>query len=592
MTHPFLDLGLSEEIVNAIIDLGYENPSEIQQKAIPHLLQDQSDIVALAQTGTGKTAAFSLPLLERLDSSQKHVQALILSPTRELAIQIAKDIQNYSKNLRGIRVATVYGGASIFEQSKSIKRGAQIVVATPGRLKDMINRRFINLDKIDICVLDEADEMLNMGFKDDLDEILSTCPDYRSTWLFSATMPREVARIAKEYMTDPAEITCGKKNEGASTVEHHYSVVSNHNRYAGLKRLIDFTDDMFGIIFCRTRHETQDVAERLISDGYNAGSLHGDLSQKQRDVVMGHFRKRNIQFLVATDVAARGIDVNNITHVIHYQLPEDVEAYTHRSGRTGRAGNKGVSYAIITGRDKGKIRRIEGIIKKKFEIKMLPSAQDVANKRLIAVASKWKNVTVNEKLSERYLEYFTEEFTELSKEDLIKRFITIEMEQFLSKVKDVDINQKEGEGSARGGRNESEKRLFINLGEEHGFDWTSLKDFIRNSTGLGQDDISRVDVMNKFSFFNVHKDNYDRVMENVVGEDHDGVRVNIEETKRSGRSGGGGGGRRRGGGDRRGGGGGDRDRRSGGGSRRRSSFRGSGDRDKGQNRERRGRRHS
>ena len=332
MTHPFLDLGLSEEIVNAIIDLGYENPSEIQQKAIPHLLQDQSDIVALAQTGTGKTAAFSLPLLERLDSSQKHVQALILSPTRELAIQIAKDIQNYSKNLRGIRVATVYGGASIFEQSKAIKRGAQIVVATPGRLKDMINRRFINLEQIDICVLDEADEMLNMGFKDDLDEILSTCPEDRSTWLFSATMPREVARIAKEYMTDPAEITCGKKNEGASTVEHFYSVVASHNRYAGLKRLIDFEDNMFGIIFCRTRHETQDVAERLISDGYNAGSLHGDLSQKQRDVVMGHFRKRNIQFLVATDVAARGIDVNNVTHVIHYQLPEDVEAYTHRSG--------------------------------------------------------------------------------------------------------------------------------------------------------------------------------------------------------------------------------------------------------------------
>ncbi len=590
MTHPFLDLGLSEEIVNAIIDLGYENPSEIQQKAIPHLLQDQSDIVALAQTGTGKTAAFSLPLLERLDSSKKHVQALILSPTRELAIQIAKDIQNYSKNLRGIRVATVYGGASIFEQSKSIKRGAQIVVATPGRLKDMINRRFINLDKIDICVLDEADEMLNMGFKDDLDEILSTCPDYRSTWLFSATMPREVARISKEYMTDPAEITCGKKNEGASTVEHHYSIVSSHNRYAGLKRLIDFDDNMFGIIFCRTRHETQDVAERLISDGYNAGSLHGDLSQKQRDVVMGHFRKRNIQFLVATDVAARGIDVNNVTHVIHYQLPEDVEAYTHRSGRTGRAGNEGVSYAIITGRDKGKIRRIEGIIKKKFELKMLPSANDVANKRLIAVADKWKNVVVNEKLVDNYMEYFTEQFEELSKEDLIKRFITVEMEQFLSKVKDVDINVKEGAGSTRGGRNASEKRLFINLGEEHGLDWTSLKDFIRESTGLGQDDISRVDVMNKFSFFNIHQDNYDRIMDNVTGKDFDGVRVNIEETKRSGRSGGGGGGRRRGGGDRRGGNGGG-DRRNGGGSRRRSSF--SNDRgDRGQNRERRGRRHS
>lgn len=588
MTHPFLDLGLSEEIVNAIIDLGYENPSEIQQKAIPHLLQDQSDIVALAQTGTGKTAAFSLPLLERLDSNQKHVQALILSPTRELAIQIAKDIQNYSKNLRGIRVATVYGGASIFEQSKSIKRGAQIVVATPGRLKDMINRRFIHLDKIDICVLDEADEMLNMGFKDDLDEILSTCPDERSTWLFSATMPREVARISREYMTDPAEITCGKKNEGASTVEHFYSVVASHNRYAGLKRLIDFDENMFGIIFCRTRHETQDVAERLISDGYNAGSLHGDLSQKQRDVVMGQFRKRNIQFLVATDVAARGIDVNNITHVIHYQLPEDVEAYTHRSGRTGRAGNKGVSYAIITGRDKGKVRRIEGIIKKKFELKMLPSAKDVANKRLIAVADKWKNVVVNDKLVENYEEYFTEQFEELSKEDLIKRFITIEMEQFLSKVKDIDINQKEGAGSARGGRNESEKRLFINLGEEHGLDWTSLKDFIRNSTGLGQDDISRVDVMNKFSFFNIHKDNYDRIMDNVTGQDYDGVRVNIEETKRSGRSGGGGGRRRSGGGGDRNRGGGDR--RNGGGSRRRSSF--SGDRDRGQNRERRGRRHS
>ncbi|MGB0427387.1 MAG: DEAD/DEAH box helicase [Flavobacteriales bacterium] len=590
MEHPFMDLGLSEDIVAAVVDLGFEKPSEIQEKAIPLLLEEQSDIVALAQTGTGKTAAFSLPLLERIKPSDAHVQALILSPTRELAIQIARDIQDYSKYLKRIKVATVYGGANIFEQSKAIKRGAQIVVATPGRLKDMINRRFISLEHIETCILDEADEMLNMGFKDDLDEILSYCPDERSTWLFSATMPREVARIAKNYMQNPIEITCGTKNQGASSVTHQYSIVKPFNRYAALKRLIDFEPDMFGIVFCRTRHETQDVAERLIADGYNAGALHGDLSQNQRDVVMGHFRKKHIHFLVATDVAARGIDVNNVTHVINYQLPEDVEAYTHRSGRTGRAGNTGISYAIITPKDKGKIRRIEGIIKKKFEPTDLPSAKDVADKKLISIAAKWKDLEINDELAENFLPYFNEVFEDVSKEDILKRLITKEMEKFLSKVKNENINHSGKDGDRERGGRRDQKRYFINLGENHGFDWMSMKDYIREQTGLGQDDLQRVDVMNKFAFFTVHQSHSDLILERVHGQNYDGTTVNIEETKQDRRhgKGGGGGGRRRndsGGGRRRSGGGGGGDWS---GKRRSLGSR----RDNPQSRERRGRRHS
>ena len=497
MEHPFMDLGLSEDIVAAVVDLGFEKPSEIQEKAIPLLLEEQSDIVALAQTGTGKTAAFSLPLLERIKPGDAHVQALILSPTRELAIQIARDIQDYSKYLKRIKVATVYGGASIFDQSKEIKRGAQIVVATPGRLKDMINRRFINLENIATCVLDEADEMLNMGFKDDLDEILSYCPDERSTWLFSATMPREVSRIAKNYMQNPIEITCGTKNQGASSVTHQYSIVKPFNRYAALKRLIDFEPDMFGIVFCRTRHETQDVAERLIADGYNAGALHGDLSQNQRDVVMGHFRKKHIHFLVATDVAARGIDVNDLTHVINHKLPDQIENYNHRSGRTGRAGSKGISVVLVNNKEKGRLRSIERIIKKKFEAKKVPTGKEICQNQLMHLIEKVKATEVNTEQIEEFLPSIYEKLEDLSREELVQKFVSLEFNSFLTYYdKSADLNDLSSsrDSSSRGrSRDENMTRFFINLGRKDKLNPASLIGLINDQKIADKIEIGAID---------------------------------------------------------------------------------------------------
>ncbi|MCT4665821.1 MAG: DEAD/DEAH box helicase [Flavobacteriales bacterium] len=532
MDNPFLALGLDERLVAAVGDLGYEKPSEVQQKAIPHLLQDQSDLVSLAQTGTGKTAAFSLPLLQHINTSKKHIQGVILSPTRELALQIAEDIKSFSKYLPKIKVATVYGGASIENQYRDIKRNPQIVVATPGRLKDMLKRRMIKLEEIKVCILDEADEMLNMGFKDDLDFILDRCGEERNTWLFSATMPPEVSRIAKEYMSNPFEITCGRKNEGSNNVAHQYVVVQNFNRYQALKRLIDFQQDMFGVIFCRTRHETQDVAAKLINDGYNAGPLHGDLSQAQRDTVMGHFRKRNIQFLVATDVAARGIDVNDITHVIHYKLPEQIESYTHRSGRTGRAGKSGISISITTSSERKKIKAIERVIKKEFDKVLLPSSKDVANNKLMQVVNKLKNQEINEELISKYTSYLSEEFDAVSKEELLQKFVTMEMEIFLKGVSDDDINHKGQRNDERGSGKGDRKRFYISIGEKDGFkSWTELKDVLRETTGLGKDDFTHVDVMKTFSFFTVASRNEKLVFDKFNGSTWKGRNVSVELTK-------------------------------------------------------------
>ena len=395
----FEALGLGESILKAIEDMGFTEPSEVQEKAIPILLEQDTDIVALAQTGTGKTAAFGFPLLEKVDAQSSVTQGLILSPTRELCLQIANELKNYSKHISRMRTVAIYGGASIHDQSREIKRGAQIIVATPGRMKDMINRKMVDISKIGYCVLDEADEMLNMGFYEDINSILSHTPDDKSTWLFSATMPREVATIAKRFMHDPAEITVGHKNTGSNSVSHEYYMINSRDRYSALKRLADANPDIFSVIFCRTKRDTQKVAENLIEDGYNAGAIHGDLSQNQRDLVMKSFRGRQIQMLVATDVAARGIDVNDITHVINYRLPDEIETYTHRSGRTGRAGKVGISMVIVSKSEARKIKTLERILDKKFERKEIPSGKEICQIQLLHLANDIKKSEVNEDIN-------------------------------------------------------------------------------------------------------------------------------------------------------------------------------------------------
>src|SRR6201985_1380852 len=439
--NPFIELGIRHDIVNAISELGFENPTPIQEQSIPVLLTGSNDFVGLAQTGTDKTAAFGLPLLELLDFTQNHPQALVLCPTRELCLQITNDLKNYSKNMDNVHVVAVYGGASIQDQLRQIRRGVQIVVATPGRMLDIINRKAIDFSDVKFVVLDEADEMLNMGFQEDIDSILSTTPDETTTWMFSATMPAEVRRIAKKYMTDPHELTMGTKNTGNANIEHEYYIVRARDKYAAFKRIVDFNPEIFGIVFCRTKIETQEIAEALIKDGYNADSLHGDLSQQQRDKVMKRYRERSLQLLIATDVAARGIDVNDVTHVINYSLPDELENYTHRSGRTARAGKTGVSISIINGKELGKIRQIERVIGKKFIKAEIPTGFDVVEKQLFALVHKVHNVEVNEQQIEVYIPRIMDEFAELSKEDIIKRFASLEFNRFLDYYKNApDLN--------------------------------------------------------------------------------------------------------------------------------------------------------
>jgi ATP-dependent RNA helicase DeaD len=418
--NPFNELGIRHDIVNAITELGFTSPTPIQESAIPVLLSGSNDFVGLAQTGTGKTAAFGLPLLELIDYKKNFPQALILCPTRELCLQISNDVKNYAKNLPNCNVVAVYGGANIVNQLRDIKRGVQIVVATPGRMKDILNRKAIDFSQVKYVVLDEADEMLNMGFQEDIDDILSTTPTDKKTWLFSATMPREVRAIAQKYMTDPKELTMGTKNAGNVNIEHEYYIVKARDKYAAFKRIVDYNPEIFGIVFCRTKIETQEIAEHLVKDGYNADSLHGDLSQQQRDKVMKRYRDRSLQLLIATDVAARGIDVNNVTHVINYSLPDEIENYTHRSGRTGRAGKTGISIAIINQKETHKIRQIEKTIGKQFTKAEIPTGFDVVEKQLFALVHKVHNVEVNEKQIDQYIPRIMDEFADLSKEDIIR----------------------------------------------------------------------------------------------------------------------------------------------------------------------------
>lgn len=555
----FEALGLQKSLLDAIADLGFETPSEVQEKAIPILLEGETDLVALAQTGTGKTAAFGFPLIQKIDSNSRTTQGLILSPTRELCLQITNELQLYAKYERNINVVAIYGGASITEQARQIKRGAQIIVATPGRMKDMISRRLVDISKIDYCVLDEADEMLNMGFMEDIKDILSNTPNEKSTWLFSATMPKEVAVIAKKFMHSPQEITVGAKNSGATTVQHEYYVVGGRERYPALKRLADTNPDIFSVIFCRTKRDTQKVAENLIEDGYNAGALHGDLSQNQRDLVMNSFRKKQIQILVATDVAARGIDVDDITHVINYQLPDEIETYTHRSGRTGRAGKSGISMVLITRSEQRKIKAIENKINQKFELKKIPSGMEICGIQLHHLANKIKDAETNADV-DSYLPAINEILEGIDREELIKKLVSAEFTRFsnyYNKSKDLNAsvdNDRERTDGRRGGETPTNGavRYFINIGEKDGYDWMSLKDFIRDTVGLGQDDIFKVDVKDSFSFFNTDAVVTEKILSTFTEFKVDGRFVNVEVSKSPG---GGGGGKRRSGGSNSGGGG-------------------------------------
>ncbi|MBT8243938.1 DEAD/DEAH box helicase [Winogradskyella sp.] len=552
----FQELGLNEDLLHAITDMGFVTPSEVQAQAIPLLLNEERDLVALAQTGTGKTAAFGFPMLQKIDVDSRTTQGLILSPTRELCLQITNELKQYGKYCKGLNVTAIYGGSSITDQARQVKRGAQIIVATPGRMKDMISRKLVDISKIQYSVLDEADEMLNMGFYEDITDILSYTPDEKSTWLFSATMPREVATIAKKFMYDPLEITVGNKNESTSNVSHEYYLVNARDRYQALKRLADANPDIFSVIFCRTKRDTQKVAENLIESGYSAGALHGDLSQNQRDLVMKSFRNKQIQMLVATDVAARGIDVDDITHVINYQLPDEIETYTHRSGRTGRAGKTGVSMVIVSKSELRKIKSIERIIKKQFEKKEIPSGAEITEVQLMSLANKIHNTETGHEI-DKYLDSINELFENDSKEDLIKKFFSVEFNRFHNYYqKSKDLGVVEARDGGEGHVSSNDTRYFINVGRKDGFDWMKLKDFLKEKLELGRDDVFKVDVKESFSFFNTEKAMQEKVLTFFTDFKHEGRFVNVEVSENKGRSGGkrrrdGGGRKRDGGGNRR-----------------------------------------
>jgi len=534
----FQKLGLDAELLQAITDLGFETPSEVQEKSIPILLEQDTDFVALAQTGTGKTAAFGFPMLQKIDIYSRTTQGLILSPTRELCLQITNEMKLYGKHCKGLNVVAIYGGSSITDQARAVKKGAQIIVATPGRMKDMISRRLVDISKIEYAVLDEADEMLNMGFYEDITDILSHTPEDKSTWLFSATMPKEVSTIARKFMNDPIEITVGNRNESTSQVSHEYYLVNSRDRYQALKRLSDANPDIFSVVFCRTKRDTQKVAEQLIDDGYNAGALHGDLSQNQRDLVMKSFRNKQIQMLVATDVAARGIDVDNITHVINYQLPDEPEIYTHRSGRTGRAGKTGISMVIVSKSEVRKIKSIERIIKKQFEKKEIPDGSEICEVQLMSLANKIHNTEINHEI-DKHLTSINELFADTDKDELIKKFFSVEFTRFYNYYnKSKNLNIAEGSYDKESGResrgNSNSARYFINVGSKDGFDWMKLKDFLKEVLELGRDDVFKVEVKESFSFFNTEKELQEKVLAFFTDFKHEGRFVNVEVSENRG----------------------------------------------------------
>lgn len=514
----FSELGLRQELIDAVSNLGFENPMPVQEKVIPFMLSNDRDLVALAQTGTGKTAAFGLPILNMITSENK-IQSLILAPTRELCIQISNDLKNYSSLLKNIKIVPVYGGENIVSQFKQLDVQPQVLVATPGRLIDLINREKVKLNEVKYLVIDEADEMLNMGFQEDLETILQFVPSTRRTLLFSATMPEAIAKIAQQYMHDAEEIAVGTRNAGADNVEHVYYMVQAANRYLALKRIVDMNPDIYGIVFCRTRQETKEVAEKLMKDGYNADALHGDLSQAQRDTVMNKFRIKNIQVLVATDVAARGLDVSNLTHVINYNLPDDVEVYTHRSGRTGRAGKKGVSCVIIHSRERNKLRDIEKIIKKEFVRKMVPTGMDVCKRQLFHLIDKMENVQVNNEEIDVFMPQISAKLSYLSKEEIISRFVSLEFNRFVEYYKDsedinIDLKTEKKEKKKKG----KKVRLKILYGFKQNATPRSVLGVINEVTQDKSIMIGDIEITNKFTFFDVFEDQADAVIQAFQNE--------------------------------------------------------------------------
>lgn len=542
----FEELGVGEPLRRAIEELGFETPMPVQEAVIPHLLGDDGgDVVALAQTGTGKTAAFGLPVLQRIDPSKHVPQALILAPTRELCLQIAGDLADFSKYIPDVTVLPVYGGSSIESQIRALRAGVEVIVATPGRLIDLINRGVVNSSDVHTVILDEADEMLNMGFLDSIEEILSHIPEDRRMLLFSATMPADIAKIARKYMRDYREFVIGNRNEGAANVRHIYYMVNARDKYLALKRIADNSPDIYAIVFCRTRRDTQEIADRLIADGYNADALHGDLSQQQRDIVMKKFRDRVTSILVATDVAARGLDVDDLTHVINFGLPDEAAVYTHRSGRTGRAGKTGVSIAIIHSREKGRLREIEKIIGKKFEHKQVPTPEHIIEKQLYHLADRIERAQVDETEIGKYLPGVSRKLSWLSGEDLLKRLISLELHRLLQYYKDAPVidlidekkpkKERKEKGRERDPREKDRRtaedgmeRIYVNLGKADGFYAGNLIDMLNHTVEGKRVDVGRIDLFANYSLFDVEKDAARRVVGSLKGAEFYGKRVYAE----------------------------------------------------------------
>lgn len=543
-------LGLDAKLVKATDELGFKNPTPIQEKSIPVLLSGTKDFVGLAQTGTGKTAAFGLPLLHLIDAAKRSPQALVVCPTRELCLQIVNELELFKKFMPGVHVVAVYGGASIGMQIRDLKRGVQIVVATPGRLIDLIERKAINLDEIEYVVLDEADEMLNMGFQEDIEFILQNTPKRNATWLFSATMPPEIRRVSKKYMNQPFEVIVGKVNTANKNIDHQFYVTSAQHRYEALKRLIDFNPGIYGIIFTRTKADAQEIAEKLTREGYDIDALHGDLTQQQRDKVMGEFREKALQLLIATDVAARGIDVQGITHVINYELPDDMEVYTHRSGRTGRAGNTGICMSIVHSREIGKIRQIERMVQSTFHKLEIPSGKDVCRKQFYSFMDKLLQLDISHGDYETYLPMLEEKFAGVTKEEVLKRVAALEFDRFLKYYENAeDLNVRErrdsrershnGDGRDQARRRDTRgrefsgggdyQRLFVNLGTKDGFYKASFLQFILDMSDLRKEVLGRIDMKEMNSWIEVDRKAARQMIESIDGKKYKGRRIRMND---------------------------------------------------------------
>ena len=540
----FDELGLRQELLDAVQLLGFEQPTQIQKEAIPQILNQKNDLIALAQTGTGKTGAFGLPGLQKIDYSLNEVQMLVLSPTRELAIQIAKDLKSFAKRLKKIKSVAVYGGSDYRTQIKALENGAQVVIGTPGRTLDLIRRRKLDVTNIHTVVLDEADEMLNMGFQEDLDQILADTPQNKQTLLFSATMPKPIAKMAKKYMQDPIEIAVGERNSGAKNVEHHYFMVHAKDRYETLKRLVDMLPSVYGIIFCRTRNETAEIAGKLKKEGYDVDLLNGDLSQNQRDFVMKQFRTKELQLLVATDVAARGLDVNNLTHVINYNLPDDLEVYVHRSGRTGRAGNHGTSLSIIHTREMRRIKNLERMVGKEFIKKQVPSGEEICGIRMLDLIDKVKSTEVDEERIAPFLPEAIAKMEDLDREELIKHFLSVEFNRFLEYYEgSSDLNvqgkpeKRDQKERNRNRKNDSRfERFFINIGKRDGLNPVRLMGVINELLEGEKPDFGKIDVELNFSFFEVEPGFGSTIIKSVKGIEFEGRKVSIEPAKQESKS--------------------------------------------------------